>query len=190
MWFSELGISLLKGELCLWYCLTCADVLTPSWDTWGQHFNSKRWKSLGLLVSSPSTAISHVLQQQAEGNGIKLQEAMSLLLSSVWTGCREVGLWSHVWAKASVRSEINYRDIRWYVRLDWTFPVDSFGAEARKEGRKQSRWPPWIKSFVSFFSGAATMPASCETRPPSPFAPLLLSQTLVSRGASLTFELW
>lgn len=118
---------------------------------------------------------------RAEGNGIKLQEAMSLLLSSVWTVCEEGGLWSHVWAKASVRSEINYRDIRWYVRLDWTFPVDSFGAKARKEGRKQSLWPPWIKSFVSFFSGAATMPASCETRPPSPFAPLLLSQTLVSR---------
>lgn len=77
-----------------------------------------------------------------------------------------------------VRSEINYRDIRWYVRLDWTFPVDNFGAKARKEGRKQSRWLPWIKSFVSFFSGAATMPASCETRPPSR---LLLSQTLMRR---------
>lgn len=64
------------------------------------------------------------------------------------------------------------------LRLDWTFPVDNFGAKARKEGRKQSRWLPWIKSFVSFFSGAATMPASCETGPPSP---LLLSQTLMRR---------
>lgn len=125
-----------------------------------------------------------------EGKGIKPQKAACLLPSlCLWqksVGREGFEVMSEPRLQLTVaswdcRSKTNYRDIRWYVKLDWMFPVDSFGAKARNEGRKQSRWQPWIKSLVSFFSGAATMPASCETRLPCPFAPLLPSQALVSR---------